>query len=193
MLKLIIVFKDIKKYDKYHIITINYCLNFVVGKMSKFMDTTNCFHCGNEVIKKDEILFDEKKFCCNGCKTVYEIFTSNDMSCYYDFQASPGATPLDIKGKYDFLDDEKIVTKLLEFEENSTHIVSLYIPHIHCSSCIWILENLQKLQPGISTSQVNFPEKKVRINYNPETTNLKQIVERLCVNWLRTLHQFRKL
>ena len=148
--------------------------------MSKFMDTTNCFHCGNEIIKKDEILFDEKKFCCNGCKTVYEIFTSNDMSCYYDFQASPGATPLDIKGKYDFLDDEKIVTKLLEFEENSTHIVSLYIPHIHCSSCIWILENLQKLQPGISTSQVNFPEKKVRINYNPETTNLKQIVERLC-------------
>ncbi|GEC79423.1 ATPase [Flavobacterium aquatile] len=102
------------------------------------------------------------------------------MSCYYDFQASPGATPLDIKGKYDFLDDEKIVTKLLEFEENSTHIVSLYIPHIHCSSCIWILENLQKLQPGINTSQVNFPEKKVRINYNPEATNLKQIVERLC-------------
>ena len=148
--------------------------------MSKFMDTTNCFHCGNEIIKKDEVLFDEKKFCCNGCKTVYEIFTSNDMSCYYDFQASPGATPLDIKGKYDFLDDEKIVTKLLEFEENSTHIVSLYIPHIHCSSCIWILENLQKLQPGINTSQVNFPEKKVRINYNPETTNLKQIVERLC-------------
>lgn len=148
--------------------------------MSKFMDTTNCFHCGNEIIKKDEVLFDEKKFCCNGCKTVYEIFSNNDMSCYYDFQASPGATPLDIKGKYDFLDDEKIVTKLLEFEENSTHIVSLYIPHIHCSSCIWILENLQKLQPGINTSQVNFPEKKVRINYNPEATNLKQIVERLC-------------
>ncbi|KGD68525.1 heavy metal translocating P-type ATPase [Flavobacterium aquatile] len=144
------------------------------------MDTTNCFHCGNEIIKKDEVLFDEKKFCCNGCKTVYEIFSNNDMSCYYDFQASPGATPLDIKGKYDFLDDEKIVTKLLEFEENSTHIVSLYIPHIHCSSCIWILENLQKLQPGINTSQVNFPEKKVRINYNPEATNLKQIVERLC-------------
>ncbi|NHM04143.1 heavy metal translocating P-type ATPase [Flavobacterium celericrescens] len=140
------------------------------------MDTENCFHCGNEIIKKDEILFDDKKFCCNGCKAVYEIFSQNDLSCYYDFQAAPGATPQDIQGKYDFLDNEEIVTKLLEFQENTTHIVSLYIPHIHCSSCIWILENLQKLQPGISTSQVNFGEKKVRVTYNPEKTSLKDIV-----------------
>ena len=144
------------------------------------MDTSNCFHCGNEIIKKDEIAFDDKHFCCNGCKTVYEIFSLNDMSCYYDFQASPGATPLDINGKYDFLGDDTIVARLLEFQEDTTHIVSLYIPHIHCSSCIWILENLQRLQQGIGTSIVNFPEKKVRITYNPESTNLKQIVELLC-------------
>ena len=144
--------------------------------MSKFMDTNNCFHCGNEIIKKDEIIFDEKSFCCNGCKTVYEIFSQNDLSCYYDFENAPGATPQDIKGKYDFLDDEKIITKLLEFQEDSTAIVSLFIPHIHCSSCIWILENLQKLQDGISTSQVNFPEKKVRVTYNPTKISLKDIV-----------------
>ena len=144
------------------------------------MDTKYCFHCGKLVEKKEEIVYDEKYFCCNGCKTVYEIFNLNDLSCYYDFQSAPGATPLDIKGKYDFLENESIVSKLLEFKESSTHIISLYIPHIHCSSCIWILENLQKLQSGIGSSQVNFPEKKVRITYNPEKTNLKQIVELLC-------------
>jgi len=144
------------------------------------MDIGNCFHCGNEIIKKEEIIFDEKSFCCNGCKTVYEILSQNDLTCYYDFQAAPGATPLDIQGKYDFLDNEEIVAKLLEFQEDTTHIVSLYIPHIHCSSCIWILENLQKLQSGISTSQVNFPEKKVRVTFNPEKTTLKKIVELLC-------------
>lgn len=144
------------------------------------MNTSQCFHCGNDVIKKDEILFDDRSFCCNGCKTVYEIFSQNDLSCYYDFQSAPGATPQDIKGKYDFLANEEIVNKLLEFQESTTAIVSLYIPHIHCSSCIWILENLQRLQPGIGASQVNFPHKKVRITYNPEQTNLKQIVEILC-------------
>jgi P-type Cu+ transporter len=140
------------------------------------MSTKKCFHCGIEVVAKEEILFDDKSFCCNGCKTVYEIFSQNDLSCYYDFQAAPGATPEDIKGKYDFLEDEKIIAKLLEFQEDTTQIVSLYIPHIHCSSCIWILENLQKLNAGVSTSQVNFPEKKVRITFDATQISLKEIV-----------------
>lgn len=149
------------------------------------MEKNSCFHCGLQIIKEEhpsvselaeQIVFDEKIFCCNGCKTVYEIFSLNDLTCYYDFEKSPGATPQDINGKYDFLDNESIVSKLLEFKEDSTAIISLNIPHIHCSSCIWILENLQRLQKGINTSQVNFPEKKVRINYNPEVVSLKDIV-----------------
>ncbi|WP_369765432.1 heavy metal translocating P-type ATPase metal-binding domain-containing protein [Flavobacterium sp. WC2429] len=139
------------------------------------MDTQNCFHCGLDIIRAEEIIFDNKEFCCNGCKTVYEIFSVNDLTCYYDFEKSPGATPLDIKGKYEFLENENIISKLLDFQETATAIVSLSIPHIHCSSCIWILENLQRLQKGISTSQVNFPEKKVRITYNPEEVSLSEI------------------
>jgi len=140
------------------------------------MRIDNCFHCGLDIIEEEQIIFDEKGFCCNGCKTVYEIFSLNDLTCYYDFEKSPGATPLDINGKYDFLDNETIVSKLLEFQENDTAIVSLNIPHIHCSSCIWILENLSRLQNGISTSQVNFPEKTVRVIFNPEKVTLKSIV-----------------
>ncbi|MCW2119551.1 heavy metal translocating P-type ATPase [Flavobacterium sp. 7A] len=140
------------------------------------MDTLNCFHCGLEIIEAEEIVFEDKSFCCNGCKTVYEIFAINDMTCYYDFENSPGATPLDIQGKYDFLDNDQIVSKLLEFEEDQTAIVSLSIPHIHCSSCIWILENLQKLEKGITSSQVNFNQKKVRIVYDKNEVSFKSIV-----------------
>ncbi|WP_278035305.1 heavy metal translocating P-type ATPase [Flavobacterium nitratireducens] len=144
------------------------------------MDTQNCFHCGLNIEKEAEIIFDEKKFCCAGCKTVYEIFSQNDLTSYYDFEKSPGATPQDNNGKYDFLENENIVSKLLEFQEDTTAIVSLSIPHIHCSSCIWILENLQRLQKGINVSQVNFPDKKVRINYNPQIVSLSEIVKLLC-------------
>ncbi|THF52712.1 HAD family hydrolase [Flavobacterium supellecticarium] len=140
------------------------------------MNTQNCFHCGNDIVKTEEILFEDKSFCCLGCKTVYEIFSQNDLTSYYDFEKAPGATPQEVHGKYDFLDNREIVSRLLEFEEETVHIVSLYIPHIHCSSCIWILENLQKLQKGISQSQVNFSQKKVRITYDPQLTDLKTIV-----------------
>lgn len=140
------------------------------------MSEQGCFHCGLTIAKNEEINFDEKKFCCNGCKTVYEIFSLHDLTCYYDFEKSPGATPQDINGKYDFLDNEAILSKILEFQEGNSSIVSLNIPHIHCSSCIWILENLNRLQLGINMSQVNFPEKSVRITFNSEIVSLKNIV-----------------
>ena len=85
------------------------------------MDSENCFHCGNEIIKKDEVIFDDKSFCCNGCKTVYEIFSQNDMTCYYDFQSAPGATPQDIQGKYTFLDNDDIVSKYLQMMSSLTY------------------------------------------------------------------------
>ena len=130
----------------------------------------------NEFGGVSEIVFDNKSFCCNGCKTVYEIFSANDLTCYYDLQQAPGATPKDISGKYNFLDNQKIVEQLLEFNDGTTQIVTLYIPHIHCSSCIWVLENLNKLNPSISSSIVNFGKKTARITFNSTSISLKNLI-----------------
>lgn len=143
------------------------------------MNSTNCYHCGDSC--NDTIIsVDNKNFCCTGCKTVYEIFSENNLTCYYDLQDNPGAIPNEIKGKYDFLENSKISEKLLDFNDGNIQIVTLYIPHIHCSSCIWILENLHKLNTSISSCQVNFPKKTIRISYKTERTNLKEIILLLC-------------
>ena len=139
------------------------------------MEQNTCFHCGDNC-NDNIITFDEKSFCCNGCKTVYEIFSENDLTCYYDLQASPGTIPKEIQGKYDFLSQENIIEKLIAFDDGKVQIVTLYIPNIHCSSCIWILENLNKLNTNISSSQVNFGEKTVRVTYNCENVSLKEVV-----------------
>lgn len=139
------------------------------------MEHHTCFHCGLDATASN-IVFDDKLFCCNGCKTVYEIFSENDLACYYDLQQAPGATPKEVEGKYNFLDNEKIIEQLLEFNSDDTQIVTLYIPHIHCSSCIWVLENLNKLNPAISASTVNFGKKTVRVTFQYETLSLKDLV-----------------
>ena len=139
------------------------------------MENKTCFHCGDDC-GSHAITFQDKSFCCNGCKTVFEIFNENDLTCYYDLQNSPGAIPKEIEGKYDFLSQENIIEKLTEFRSDNIEIATLYIPHIHCSSCIWILENLKKLNPSISDSQVNFGKKTVRVTYNSTETNLKSVV-----------------
>lgn len=139
------------------------------------MEQTTCFHCGDSC-NTTVISYQDKQFCCNGCKTVYEIFSENDLTCYYDLQNSPGAIPTEIQGKYDFLSQDNIIEKLTEFNDDHVQIATLYIPHIHCSSCIWILENLNKLNTNIVSSQVNFGKKSVRITYNTSEYSLKEAV-----------------
>lgn len=136
---------------------------------------SKCYHCGDDC-NITAIVFDDKNFCCNGCKTVFEIFQSNDLTYYYDLQSGAGTTPLAIEGKYDFLTSNTISQRLLEFDDGTTQIINLFIPGIHCSSCIWVLENLKKLHPGITNSQVDFPKKTVRVTFNGELVSLKELV-----------------
>ena len=140
------------------------------------MSLNSCYHCGADC-DKSTIKFNEKDFCCNGCKTVYEILNANELNCYYDLEATPGSIPNEIKGKYNYLENDDIIAKLLEFDDDETSVVEFYIPSIHCSSCIWVLENLNKLNSGVATSMVNFPLKTIRITFKNKATNLKQLVE----------------
>ena len=121
----------------------------------------SCYHCGDPC-KEGIIEEQDKHFCCHGCKTVYDILSENDLSYYYHLESAPGTSPSRFDGKFDFLENESIVASLLDFDENDRHVVSFTIPSIHCSSCIWVLENLHKLEPAVQSVQVNFPKKTAR-------------------------------
>ncbi len=138
-----------------------------------------CFHCGDEC--PDEIIhIDEKIFCCNGCKTVYEILNNSNLCNYYSIDNNPGTTRKHyIKCNYDFLNDNDLKLKLIDFSNGKKTQLTFDIPQMHCSSCIWILENLYKLNHGIISSKVNFLQKKIFISYQEEKTSLKDIVELL--------------
>ena len=137
-----------------------------------------CFHC-SDTCRDTSIVLQNKYFCCQGCKTVYEILKDNSLTYYYDLEPSPGNTPSRFEGVFDYLKEERISAKLLEFNEQHTQIVNLLIPSIHCSSCIWVLEHLGKIHNGIVNAQVNFPEKTIRIQFNSQKITLFEVVQLL--------------
>ena len=102
---------------------------------------------------------------------------SNDLLYYYELNAGAGASPNDLRDTYAFLDNPRIASQLLEFDQGDMQVVAFQVPHIHCSSCIWVLENLHRLHPGVRSAQVNFPKKKVRISYDTQLLSLRALVE----------------
>jgi Cu+-exporting ATPase len=135
-----------------------------------------CYHCG-ESCQSEIVHFDEKEFCCDGCKTVYDLLKENSMCTYYNLNENPGITLGKVinSGKYDYLDNENISSKLVRFsDENQVHI-TFFIPKIHCSSCIWLLENLHRLNPGIVSSNVNFLRKEATMIFDPKLVKLSEV------------------
>ena len=139
-----------------------------------------CYHCG-ETCADDHIHIEDKVFCCEGCKTVFEILDENGLCNYYDLEQNPGLS-LKIRNwgtRYDFLDNEDIAQQLLDFSEGNTQKITWFIPAIHCSSCIWLLENLYKLQPGVKYSRVNFVRKEVTLTFDSAQVPLRKLAELL--------------
>jgi len=138
-----------------------------------------CYHCG-DVCNDDSIRINEKLFCCNGCKTVFEILDQNNLCNYYNLEDSPGISPnFGLGNRFDYLDDLSTAQKLLDFQDENFSKVTFYIPQMHCSSCIWLLENLYKLNNAVSQSYADFLKKKVSVTFNHNKITLKELVKLL--------------
>ncbi|WP_018477913.1 heavy metal translocating P-type ATPase [Pontibacter roseus] len=140
----------------------------------------NCYHCGDSC-KDEPILAHDKAFCCDGCKAVYELLEENNLCTYYNLEENPGLTgkkPVS-EARFAYLDDPGVEAQLINFRSDKICKLTFYIPQMHCSSCIWLLENLFKLNPGIAETTVNFLRKEVAITYFHERTSLREVVQLL--------------
>jgi len=73
------------------------------------------------------------------------------------------------------LDSEEVAQELYEFQEGDIRRVRLFLPEIHCSSCIWLLENLYKIHEGVLNSEVHFVKKECYITFNIKKISFREL------------------
>lgn len=136
-----------------------------------------CYHCGEDC-DDDELKYHDKFFCCLGCKSVFEILSDNGLCDYYNLEQTPGISLKTgiIEQRFAYLSNEAIQQKLHQFLSPSRNVITFHIPVIHCSSCIWLLENLDRLLTGVLHTRVNFPKKALTITYDPSGLTLPDLV-----------------
>jgi P-type Cu+ transporter len=168
---------------------LNSCLLFLRGGFflnNFFIISTSteisikCYHCGDCCDEKI-IEVGEKNFCCIGCKQVYLLLNESNLCTYYNFDKNPG---IKASGKFTgerfaYLEDEGIIKKIIQFNSSTQTNVTFSLPQMHCSSCVYLLENLHRINPGIIKSQTNLQRKEVFIVFNPQVVTLRKVVELL--------------
>jgi Cu+-exporting ATPase len=145
---------------------------------SPTIEKISCYHCGDDCLTETYIL-DDKHFCCHGCKSVYQLLSESQLCNYYTYNDHPGATRARIDRRFDYLSEPSIVSQLIDYTDQQVTMVTFYIPHIHCSSCLWLLEKLNKINPAIHYCRVDFLKKQLNIRFDHHRLNLQQLVELL--------------
>jgi Cu+-exporting ATPase len=135
-----------------------------------------CFHCGTPC-HAGLFASGDHAFCCRGCQTVFELLTENGLADFYNLadnagvrvNAAPDAQP------YRHLDVPAVRERLVDFADDRTTRVTFRLPAIHCIACVWLLENLFRLNPGIGQSRVNFPRKEISLGFENARVKLSEI------------------
>ena len=147
---------------------------------NKTQSETLCYHCGSECLNQS-ISLEDHCFCCEGCKTVFQVLNNNQLCDYYAYNDQPGIKQNNSQWaeRYAFLDRPEYLDEFSFYKDKDQYSVQFYIPQMHCSSCIWLLENLFKLNDGIISNRVNFSSKELFIVFDKNKLSLRQLVELL--------------
>jgi len=135
-----------------------------------------CYHCGTPC-PDNAFVLDGREFCCFGCQTVFSILRENGLEQFYQLQSTPGVRirAASAAAKWQFLDDPVVQAKLLDFADRTRSKVTLHLPAIHCVACVWLLENLFKLHPGVGEARVNFARREAAITFAPDKIKFSEL------------------
>ena len=138
---------------------------------------TACYHCGEPCVE-DHVAMDGKDFCCQGCKAVYGLLRDSGLKNYYELEQRPGTRTVANadEARTELFDLPEVRDKLVEFSEDGITRVKLQVPQMHCSSCIWLLENLERLEPAVVRSRVRFSEKELTVNFREGDLSLGRLI-----------------
>lgn len=143
------------------------------------MEKVLCDHCGDPVGGKTYV-YRTKNFCCSACKNVYVLLLENNLGDFYTLEHKSGVKPKNsASDQFAFLEVEDIAQKFIDFENEEIQKVNLFLPDIHCSSCVYLLENLHRIEGAIISSQVNFTKRETIITYRKDQLSLAQIARLL--------------
>lgn len=139
---------------------------------------TACEHCGLQVPAAFSDDGADMQFCCNGCRVAYDTIRSCGLDAYYgyrdrfadDRRAASG------KGKrYASFDSEAFLKRHTDETNNGLRAVDFRLEGVHCAACVWLVERLARVTPGVVESRLSLGASRARIVWDPRKTDLSAI------------------
>ena len=141
-----------------------------------------CDHCGLPVPRGLVDPAATEQFCCHGCRTVFEMIHSHGLTDYYRVRETvdaPHKAARTSGERYEAFDSPAFTAKHCRPVSGDYRSVDLRLEGIHCAACMWLVERLPQLVPGVASARLNQRDAVVRVTWNPELAKLSAIATTL--------------
>jgi len=139
-----------------------------------------CAHCGLPVPSAADGDAAARRFCCEGCRAVWAILHEHGLERYYALREGAAPAPAAPADRlYAELDDAAFQARTCRPEPGGHVSTELYLEGVHCGACVWLVEKLPGLVPGVAETRLDLPRSQVRVVWDPRAVPLSAIARRL--------------
>ncbi len=144
------------------------------------MSLSPCDHCGVPVPQGAPAALQDAggTFCCSGCATAYALIHACGLEAFYriaDETRAVDGTPL----RYAEFDRDAFLEAHSVLRPDGDRVATLGIDGMHCAACVWLLERLPQVVPGVCEARVNWRRAVLTVRWSPERARLSTIADRV--------------
>jgi Cu2+-exporting ATPase len=128
-----------------------------------------CAHCGLAVPSGLVRAGAVQQFCCHGCETAYGVIQGCGLAGYYELlRASGDSAPRgEAAGRFAEFDQASFGALYVRASPDGLASVEFVLEGLHCAACVWLLEKLGAVVPGVVSSRVEFRRGMIAVRYEP--------------------------
>jgi Cu2+-exporting ATPase len=153
------------------------------------VDTTSaiahaCDHCGLPVPAGLIVDGRREQFCCHGCESAYQVIQGCGLDAYYRLREQTAEVPskpavADDADRLSTFDTDKFRELYVRQRDGGLLTCDLMLEGVHCAACVWLVEKLPRVVPGVIEARLSLREAIVRVTWDPGEVGLSKIARSL--------------
>ncbi len=109
-------------------------------------------------------------FCCGGCRAAWHLLHDQGMAEFYRMRAAGAPTigrPAQADPGADAFDTPAFRATWTHALANGDEVIAWYLDGLHCPACVWLVEQLPRLLPGVRWARLDLGTAALRVAYDP--------------------------
>lgn len=142
-------------------------------------ETIACAHCTLPVPAGMHEPDEERQFCCVGCRTAFTILHDAGLGDYHRFAERRDVAVRPSGRRFEEFDHPKFAELYVKAVTGGLAVIELYLEGVHCASCVWLVERVPLMLPGVHGAELNVRRSLARITWDPTALPLSRIAQML--------------